>query len=256
MGMIDLFKEFHSQTVEKEYPASARLLGYWFIGEFNEAFWQEELRYSERELSRLTGLSPATVHRAIKYLCDRGHLKTWKKKNKTIFKLLSDKVPAKQSRSDSEAVVKQTRSTNEALAEQSSAVPVIRACEDNKDFKTSDLKTNNSTITPIAGAGACVNRDFENAEIDKIVDYWEESRFGKLDFELMSKLEVYVKKYGYSEVKAAMDSAKESNGSPYGVSFAYFASVLENRNKAKVVPKGGEKVEQPADPRAKWAYSD
>ena len=116
MSMIDLFKEFHSQAEEREYLPAARLLGYWFIGAFNEAFWQEELRFSETELSRLTGIPNASIHRAVKYLCDRGFLKTWKKNNKTIFKLLSDKVPPPLGRSTGEVTVEQNPLLNIPLS--------------------------------------------------------------------------------------------------------------------------------------------
>ena len=136
MSLIDLFKEFHSQTVEKEYPVSARLLGYWLIGEFNKAHWQEELTFSERDLYRLTGLPASTIHSAIKYLCDRGHIKTWRKKKNgaTIFKLLSDKKP----QSTNGAPPMHETCTNGAPIEQPALVPIGRARE---DVKTLDVKT-------------------------------------------------------------------------------------------------------------------
>lgn len=136
MSLIDLFKEFHSQTVEKEYPVSARLLGYWLIGEFNKAHWQEELTFSERDLYRLTGLPASTIHSAIKYLCDRGHIKTWRKKKNgaTIFKLLSDK----KTQSTNGAPPMHDKCTNGATIEQPALVPIGRARE---DVKTLDVKT-------------------------------------------------------------------------------------------------------------------
>ena len=230
MSLIDLFKEFHSQTVEKAYPVNARLLGYWFIGEFNEAFWQEELSYSESELSRLTGIPQASIHRAVKYLCDRGHLKTWRKQKtgKTIFKLLSDKLPSKQERSTNELPTKQQRSNSEVAAKQPALIPIGRVRE---DVKTLDIKTE---LT--ATASACAN----GQELDNVLEYWEQSRFGRLDATLISKLEVCLKRYGFTEVKAAMDAAKSANKSPYGVSFNFFAAILERRQSTKSALKGGE----------------
>jgi len=136
MSLIDLFKEFHSQTVEKEYPVSARLLGYWLIGEFNKAHWQEELTFSERDLCRLTGLPASTIHSAIKYLCDRGHIKTWRKRKNgaTIFKLLSDKTP----QSTNGTPPMHETCTNGAPIEQPALVSIGRARE---DVKTLDVKT-------------------------------------------------------------------------------------------------------------------
>lgn len=247
-----LFDAFAEQTL----CGHDQLIMLHIFNKFNRSHWAETVRISDRELQELCRLYDSTgkqitidtIRNAKSRLKLKGLIdfKAGKGKSSTEYRIVNP----------SDTPSHSPQETPSDTPSHSSRVSYIRACEDNKDFKT--LDRNNSTITSIACAGACVNRDFENAEIDKIVDYWEESRFGKLDFELTSKLEVYVKKYGYSEVKAAMDSAKESNGSPYGVSFAYFASVLENRNKPKlkVVPKGGEKVEQSADARAKWAYSD
>lgn len=114
MSYLDLLKEFHSRAIAEVYPPSARVLYEGLLYDFNAAYWKPELIYSERELSKLTGLSPATVHRAIKFLSDRGIIKTWRTRNKTVVKLLSQAVPQPQSRSDDEANVKQSRSKSEA----------------------------------------------------------------------------------------------------------------------------------------------
>ncbi len=90
-GLIELFKDFHCQAVEGKYPASSRALYYFFVGELNAHYWAtDELSYSERELADLVGLSKSTIHRAIKFLCDRNFIKTAHGKNKaqTYFKIL------------------------------------------------------------------------------------------------------------------------------------------------------------------------
>ena len=95
MGLIELFKEFHSQAVEKEYPATVRAMYYFFVGELNATYWKtDELSYSERELSRLTGMSKTAVHQALQYLSDRGLIKVWRKKDKTksFIKINSDQI--------------------------------------------------------------------------------------------------------------------------------------------------------------------
>ena len=94
-GLIELFKEFHSLAVEGKYPASARALYNFFLGELNARYWAtDELSYSERELADLAGLSKTTLHENIKFLSDRGHIKTYRVKNrKTVFKILGDHKP-------------------------------------------------------------------------------------------------------------------------------------------------------------------
>jgi len=239
MSLIDLWKGFHSDAIQLEYSPSARVLFDTLIFKLNERYWQDNLVLSERDLIQLTGLKKTTLHDAKHFLASRHIIKCTQFKNKTSYSL-GEEMKALLNR----PVTDQQPTTNRPAGDQFSAVPIKRAREDNKDFKTLDFKTNKTDLSAIT-AIACareINNTEEN-ELDKVIDYWEQSRFGKLDFELISKLESYVKRYGFSEVKAAMDAAKASNGSSYGVSFAYFASVLENRNKPKnLSKKGGEKV--------------
>ena len=62
MGLIELFKGFHSRAVEQEFPPSARVLYLTLLGEFNAAYWKDELAFTESELSGLTGLRKTTLH--------------------------------------------------------------------------------------------------------------------------------------------------------------------------------------------------
>ena len=62
-GLIELFKDFYSQALEDGYPASARALYNFFLGELNARYWAtDELSYSERELATLSGLSKSSVN--------------------------------------------------------------------------------------------------------------------------------------------------------------------------------------------------
>lgn len=179
-------------------------------------------------MSRLTGLPPATVHRAIKYLCDRGHLKTWRKKNGTvtIFKLLGDNVPAKQTRSNSGVQAEQQRSTNEAVAEQTSAVPIKRACE---DLKTLDVKTESLNT-----ALACV---CDTYELDILLEYWSEAGGCKINGWLASKLGVLLKKHGLAKMKETLDLANRKLNGEYGFNLEFFENKLAEVEKMK----GGKK---------------
>ncbi len=252
MSLIDLWKGFHSDAIQQEYPPSPRVLFDTLIFKLNERFWGDELVLSERDLIQMTGLKKTTLHDAKQFLASRHIIKCTPFKNKTSYSLgekmqeLLDRPIPDQPATSKRPVSDQSPTTSRPVSDQLLATPTKRVREDlkTKDLKTLDVKTDISSTTTIARAGAHVNK--EN-ELDKLVDYWEESRFGRLSIELISKLEVYLKKYGYSEVRAAMDSAKESNGSPYGVSFKYFATILENRQKG--VDKRGRSDSVAASPK-------
>lgn len=126
---ISLFKEFHSQAVEGEYPASARALYTFFLGEINARYDQTyTLTYSERELSKLTGLAKTTLHDTVKYLSDRGWIKTHTSKNKQTKYYTINRPPsrpvAEQSPTDSE----------------NSILHVRDRLKDFKDFKEEEKK--------------------------------------------------------------------------------------------------------------------
>lgn len=84
MGLIELFKEFHSQAVEGRFPASSRALYNFFLGEFNNRFWAtEQLTYSYRELADLTQMSKSSVERAVHFLAVKGFLEVKSPSDKT-----------------------------------------------------------------------------------------------------------------------------------------------------------------------------
>lgn len=238
--LIDYFKEFHSLKQKHNLSANAQACYFSILGEFNAARFPEQLSISDRELKTLAGLkSVATAHDAkrilknlnlIDFQSGRGAQGT------TWYRLCTEHLP----------------NINRTLTEHSpnikrtfGAVPYIRASE---DVKTKDVKTNSSTATA---------RARDTYVIDNIIEYWEELRFGRLDFELISELDLLVKKYGEEEVKAAMNAAKRANGKPQGVSFDFFKAVLENRlnpKKTKGAVSDENRIEE--DPRAKWQFSD
>lgn len=235
MSLIDLFKEFHSQTVEKEYPVSARLLGYWLIGEFNKAHWQEELTFSERDLYRLTGLPASTIHHAIKYLCDRGHIKTWRKKKTgaTIFKLLSNKTP----QSANGAPPMHETCTNEAPVEQPASISIERTRE---DVKTLDVKTEK---TQSAGVRETLKQVDSPDELGgDIGEFWlRQTGFrltGDLAFDLCKKADDDRKLTEAAIVKAM------GSKSTYVLKYDHFKKVYDDLKAPK--PKGGESGAKPS----------
>ena len=140
MGLIELFKEFHSQAVEKEYPATVRAMYHFFVGELNSRYWQtDELSYSERELGRLTGMSKTAVHQALQYLSDRGLIKVWRKKDKTktFIKLTSDQIKT-SSRPVEDQIVTSSRPVEDQIATsfENSNYACAKDMKDVKDVKT------------------------------------------------------------------------------------------------------------------------
>lgn len=234
----DALNDFFKLNEQERLVSSAQLV-YLHLLHINNCHGNNGyIQVSDRELEYRTKLNKNTITTAKQILKNRGLIDFKSEKGKprkgTIYTLpvfiLGQKLGQKPIQTLGQKV-------GQKLGQTLSNTPILSM---DKDLRLKNKDEDKSTITTIACAGACVNRNFEDDEFGKIVDYWEQSRFGKLDFELISKLESYVKRYGLLEVKAAMDAAKASNGSSYGVSFAYFSSVLENRNKPENLPKGGE----------------
>lgn len=113
-----------------------------------------------------------------------------------------------------------------------------------------DVKTSNSNSNSSAGARSD-GKDSKDAEIftgslplnlhenelDAIIEEWNlSSCFSKLDFELISELELLLRKHGATAIRNAMAKAKRSTDR--GVSFNYFKAILEPRRKQPL--KGGE----------------
>lgn len=223
MSLIDLLKEFHSQTVEKEYPVSARLLGYWLIGEFNKAHWPEELTFSERDLYRLTGLPASTIHSAIKYLCDRRHIKTWRKRRNgsTIFKLLSDKTPQS---TNGTPPMHQPR-TDGAPTEQPAFVPIGRTRE---DVKTLDVKTKENTQS----AGA------KSSNLEEFLNSWTSGNGCARSDWLDGKLAELLAKHGLATMTAALERANRKTNGTHGFNLEFFEKQLA---KVSQSPKSAQK---------------
>ena len=141
-GLIELFKDFHSQAVEGEYPAAVRALYNFFLGELNVRFWQtDELSYSVRELATLVGLSKSTVYDAVKFLCDRGYIKTSrnKVKTKTFFKILTVQSTLGRLWADAGQIVGSLDCPNYAHAED---------FKDSKDVKTKNQNDKRARAIP------------------------------------------------------------------------------------------------------------
>lgn len=219
MNLIDLFKEFHSRAVVCAYPLSARVLYFTLLGDFNAAYFPEERVYSERELSGLTGLSPEPVHRALKFLADRGHIKTKKTKRGTVIQLCTCQAPAKHEPSTCQAPAKQSIS--------------LISYTQNQDEKTKKEEEES--------AGASESKLVTDSTEMDVHDLWEHETGFALHGSVAYELESLEKTYGRESFHSALIKAVQSN-TANRLNFNYFKKVLENLNKPKPTSKkGGER---------------
>ena len=93
-SLIDHFRTFHSLSKEYDLSAGARSVYFALLGEFNAAYWPDELRISDRQMQELSGVkSVATVHDARNLLKSLKLIDFRKGKNrKTIYRLLTDRI--------------------------------------------------------------------------------------------------------------------------------------------------------------------
>lgn len=238
MGMIDLYNGFHCEAIQREYPPSARVLFDTFIYQFNAAFWIDKLVFSERELTQMTGLKKTTLHEAKHFLTSRHILECRQVKGRTAYSLgpemtkllLKKRSPVETQPTTNRPPTDQQATSRRPPADRFSRLGSISSFNQcGKDIKTEDVKT----FSPTASAA----RARDTQVLDDIIEYWEESRFGRLDFEMMSELKVLLDRHGAEALREAMKNAKFANGKPQGVSFAFFKKVLDNMLKAK----GGER---------------
>lgn len=173
MTLIDLFKEFHRNATQQEYPPSSRVLYMTLLGEFNSARWPDSLVLSTRDLTQLTGLPTTSVHRAKQFLTSKGIIKCRPFKNKTSFSL------TEQSRNTNGTVTEQSRNTSEN--------PNIHVRE---DLKTKD----NQSINRSRGRTSAFNWDVDAEE--RLTALWLENRGAGVTFELLSYLRFIVEKHG------------------------------------------------------------
>ena len=93
-SLIDHFRTFHILSKEYDLSAGARSVYFALLGEFNAAYWPDELRISDRQMQELSGVkSVATVHDARNLLKSLKLIDFRKGKNrKTIYRLLTDRI--------------------------------------------------------------------------------------------------------------------------------------------------------------------
>lgn len=207
--LIDLFKEFHRNATQQEYPPSSRVLYYTLLGEFNSARWPDSLVLSTRDLTQLTGLPTTSVHRAKQFLTSKGIIKCRPFKNKTAFSL-----PTEQSRNSNGTVVEQSRNSFEN--------PNIHAREE--DVKTLDVQS-------VSQSGACAPVNW-NCEIEAhLTKLWVKNRGVPVSFELLSYFKSLVDKHGLTFVEDVIREAAFGYDGDYNMSGKYLRGCVERKLK-------------------------
>ena len=81
-SLIDHFRTFHNLSKEYDLSAGARSVYFALLGEFNAAYWPEELRISDRQMQELSGVkSVATIHDARNLLKSLNAFELMRKRN-------------------------------------------------------------------------------------------------------------------------------------------------------------------------------
>ncbi len=204
MSLIDLFKGFHGKAIQQEFPPSARVLFDTVVFKLNEAYWPNNLVFSERDLIQLTGLKKTTLHEAKHFLTSRHLLECKAFKNKTSYALGSE-------------MRQILATTNRPPTDRSATASGASIIRPHEDVKTEDLSS----------------KDERAREFEELLGYWGSVGGGRLSFEHQSELWSLVEKRGVEWVKSAMREASDTNGSRFGVNMKLLRAVIERKAKSK-----------------------
>ena len=230
MNFFDCWKTLNTRFDEGDMTAQTQLVGYKLFAIFNERMFPEWLPLTDRELMSRTNIrSGQTIVEARRQLKNAGLIDFKTAKNKPTRYHLT--IPIKHESSTNQAPDKHESSTGQATG----LVPYTRVRE--------DVKTLDSSI------GYLSARARENAELDKILEYWGQTlKGGRLSFEHQSQLAAWLAKFGYQWLEEAMREASDANGNSHGLNFKLLRGVVErkaNPKKPKLrLLKGSGKVEQ------------
>lgn len=227
MSLINLFKEFHRDAIQQEFPPSTRVLFDTLLYKFNEAFWTDKLVLSERELISLTGLPKTTVNDAKRFLAARHIIKITPFKNKTAYSLGDEW--AKLAPTGSRPLTDQSPTISRPVSDRFGGLSITHACE---DVKTLDVKTSHTHTA----------RAREEVEDCDIFEVWREKTespvLGENKYDLLAKAEE-----NYALTVRAMVQAMETK-TTFVLQYAHFKKTYDELKKPQPqlrLLKGGEK---------------
>lgn len=235
MDLFSLFKDFYSVAIVNKYPANVRGVYDSLLYDFNARFFPEHCIYTQRELSEMTGLSLSTLHRALKFLSERGHITVRSSKKGTVIRLRN------------ETPVEHKWNTN---GTQGAAVGLVSYTpQAHAEVSNTNLKTKNEETKKEEEARARVS------EMD-VQDLWEYETGYALHGSIAYELESLEKTYGRESFHSALIKAMQSSTSPK-LRFSYFKKVLENLNKPQTTSKkGGERNDNATENQRDYKQPD
>ena len=236
-GLNYAFKLF-----EDDPPASsAQLIFLHLLHENNRHGNTGTVKISDRELGHRTRLSKQTITEAKRTLKNRGlidfHTDRDKPKAPTVYTLPLFTLGQIVGQDIGQEV-------GQTLGQKVGHEGFVSYTAHAKDLrlKTEEINNNNTCTRELKETNALNEVGEHASDLDAIIDEWQESPcFAKLDFQLISELDVLLKKLGVSAIREAMDKAKRSNSNRNGVSFSYFKAILENTKGDKPSAKRGRK---------------
>ena len=171
-SIAEYVQAFHKYAYEHALNANVRALYFSLIGEFNRAYWPEELSKSVRELCEIGGFSSvATVHRAKAVLGTENIIKIRKTKTSDIYVLIEPEKWLRNSRGTvSGTAPEHERNTSAENAHQDTCAKDGKA---NKDRLKKEEEN----------AGAYLDELDEACHAEDLVDLW--SHICHLELSLM-----------------------------------------------------------------------
>lgn len=198
---MELFKSFHARAIVNKYPPSVRALYDALLFDFNAKYWPEHCIYSERALGEMAGLSKTTIHDALCYLAERGHVTVRTGKRQTIIRLVdTDNKRA----TDSRPIADQSPTDSRPIADRPSGLSITHTRKD------TDIRQDITSTTDSARA----RTDTVNAD-DPLVELWLDNNGAPVTAELLSCLSMLANRFGRERAGELIRSAASNYGGNY-----------------------------------------
>ena len=221
MDLFSLFKEFYGVAIVNKYPANVRGVYDSILYDFNARFFPEHCIYTQRELSDLTGLSLEPLHRALKFLAERGHIKVKASKKGTVIRLPNT----------SQTQAKHKPNTSQTQGEADGLVSYTAQAHAS-NTNNNNLKTEKPEEEEEERASA---QDIKDAK-----DLWVKEIGRPILAGDLRDLGALYAQYGRESLLIALTKARRATGNNFGIN--YLQKVLEDQNKPKTTSKkGGER---------------
>lgn len=228
MSFFENWKNFRIRADKENLSPACKVIFYELLGQFNDAFWAEEISLKDSELMRLTQIrSRQTIADAKSRLKLSGLIDfTTSKYSGTTYKLVQ-----LASTSWSEQTGQQTgHQTGQQTGQQTGHRKPDTYIHVREDIKT--LRQEDIIASAVADAGASARESTLNQEI---INLWR-GDVGELGGHVYNVLFALQQRYDVEKVKYAISEGIEIHGATLGV--RYVQRVLENPQSKPQKSKG------------------